>query len=114
MLILDGILGKKIGMTQLFSQEGKVVPVTAINIAHCYVTQVKTAEKDGYNAVQVGILRDRYQRDNASGAISSDFLKHKKRYFLCLQEIKIEKKEQLEQAKVGAPVGPGFELGSVS
>ena len=48
-----GILGKKIGMTRIF-QDGKVVPVTVIEAGPCYVRQIKTKEKDGYNAVQVG------------------------------------------------------------
>lgn len=49
-----GILGKKLGMTQLFTEEGVVIPVTVVEAGPCAVTQVKTLEKDGYNAVQVG------------------------------------------------------------
>ncbi|MBU6351647.1 MAG: 50S ribosomal protein L3 [Chloroflexi bacterium] len=51
---MRGILGKKIGMTQLFDKSGAVIPVTIIEAGPCYVTQVKTAESDGYNAVQIG------------------------------------------------------------
>lgn len=51
---MKGILGKKVGMTQLFDENGVVVPVTVIEAGPCYVTQVKTAETDGYNAIQVG------------------------------------------------------------
>lgn len=51
---MKGILGKKVGMTQLFDENGVVVPVTVIEAGPCYVTQVKTVEKDGYNAIQVG------------------------------------------------------------
>ncbi len=51
--MLQGILGKKIGMTQLF-REGQEVVVTAIEAGPCVITQVKTDEKDGYNAVQLG------------------------------------------------------------
>lgn len=47
------ILGKKLGMTQVFTNEGLVVPVTVIEAGPCYVAQVKTAEKDGYSAVQL-------------------------------------------------------------
>ena len=51
---MRGILGRKVGMTQLFDKSGAVVPVTIIEAGPCYVTQVKTAETDGYNAVQIG------------------------------------------------------------
>ncbi|MCC7228819.1 MAG: 50S ribosomal protein L3 [Fimbriimonadaceae bacterium] len=52
--MISGILGTKIGMTHLFTEEGKMVPVTVIQAGPVYVTQVKTEETDGYNAVQVG------------------------------------------------------------
>jgi large subunit ribosomal protein L3 len=51
---MKGILGKKLGMTQLFTEEGKVVPVTVIEAGPCVVIQKKTAGTDGYNAIQVG------------------------------------------------------------
>lgn len=51
---MKGLMGKKIGMTQVFDETGLVVPVTVINVASNTVTQIKTAETDGYNAVQVG------------------------------------------------------------
>ena len=51
---MKGILGKKIGMTQIFTEEGIVVPVTVVEAGPNVVTQVKTVEKDGYNAIQVG------------------------------------------------------------
>ena len=52
--MLQGFLGKKIGMTQLFREEGRVVPVTVIEAGPCVVTQVKTKETDGYEAIQLG------------------------------------------------------------
>jgi len=51
---MKGILGKKLGMTQIFTEEGIVIPVTVIEAGPNVVTQVKTVEKDGYNAIQVG------------------------------------------------------------
>ena len=51
---MPGLLGKKIGMTSVFSAEGKNVPCTVIEVGPCVVTQVKTLEKDGYTAVQLG------------------------------------------------------------
>lgn len=49
-----GIIGKKIGMTQIFDEKGKVIPVTVVEAGPCVITQKKTVETDGYNAVQVG------------------------------------------------------------
>ncbi len=49
-----GLIGKKIGMTQLFDDNGKVIPVTVLEVGPCAVVQKKTAEKDGYDAVQLG------------------------------------------------------------
>ncbi len=49
-----GIIGKKIGMTQIFTENGTVVPVTVVQAGPCVVTQKKTVESDGYNAIQIG------------------------------------------------------------
>jgi len=51
-----GILGKKIGMTQVFNADGQVVPVTLVKVGPCVVTQRKTPTNDGYDAVQLGLL----------------------------------------------------------
>ena len=57
-----GIIGKKIGMTQIFDEKGKVIPVTVIEAGPCVVTQKKTVENDGYNAVQIGFGDQKPQR----------------------------------------------------
>ena len=49
-----GLLGNKIGMTQIFDESGKIIPVTVLKIGPCIITQVKTVLKDGYNAIQIG------------------------------------------------------------
>ena len=49
-----GIIGKKIGMTQVFSDNGAVIPVTVVQAGPCVVVQKKTVESDGYNAIQIG------------------------------------------------------------
>ena len=51
---MKGIIGKKVGMTQVFGEDGQVVPVTVIQAGPCYVTQIRSEEKDGYKAVQLG------------------------------------------------------------
>lgn len=50
---MPGLIGKKIGMTSVFSAEGKNIPCTVIEVGPCVVTQIKTIEKDGYNAIQL-------------------------------------------------------------
>ena len=49
-----GLLGRKVGMTQIFDKDGKIIPVTVLEAGPCHVLQVRTAERDGYEAVQVG------------------------------------------------------------
>ena len=53
---MPGLLGKKIGMTSVFSADGKNVPCTVIEVGPCVVTQIKTVEKDGYEALQLGFV----------------------------------------------------------
>jgi large subunit ribosomal protein L3 len=52
-----GLLGNKIGMTQIFDETGNIIPVTILKVGPCVVTQVKTEAKDGYNSIQVGYSR---------------------------------------------------------
>lgn len=59
-----GLIGKKIGMTQLFDEQGNVVPVTVIEAGPCPVVQKKTVENDGYEAVQLGFQDVKAQRVN--------------------------------------------------
>jgi large subunit ribosomal protein L3 len=51
---MKGMIGKKVGMTQIFDEQGNVVPVTVIEAGPCYVTQVRSEDRDGYKAVQLG------------------------------------------------------------
>ena len=53
---MKSILGKKIGMTQIFAEDGSVIPVTVVEAGPMFVTQVKTVENDGYNAIQCGYV----------------------------------------------------------
>lgn len=61
---MKAILGKKIGMTQMFSPEGKAVPVTVIEAGPCVVVQTKTTDNDGYEAIQVGFDEIKETRSN--------------------------------------------------
>lgn len=65
---MKGILGRKAGMTQVFTKEGKVIPVTVIEVEPNVVTQVKTKETDGYNAIQLGYM-DRKEKNATKASI---------------------------------------------
>lgn len=54
--MIHGLIGKKVGMTQIFAEDGSLVPVTVIQAGPCLVVQKKTAENDGYNVVQIGLV----------------------------------------------------------
>ena len=63
------ILGKKLGMSQLFGKDGKSVPVTVVEAGPCYVTQIRTQEKDGYEAVQVGFGQAKHTKKPRQGHV---------------------------------------------
>jgi len=52
--VIEGLLGRKIGMTQVFGPTGEVIPVTVLEVGPCVVTQIRTRDRDGYEAVQIG------------------------------------------------------------
>ncbi|MFN5460147.1 MAG: 50S ribosomal protein L3 [Bacteroidota bacterium] len=70
---MSGIIGKKIGMTSFFGANGKYIPCTIIEAGPCVVTQVKTKEKDGYDAVQLSY--DEKKEKNTSSAMKGHFAK---------------------------------------
>ena len=89
-----GIIGKKIGMTQIFDQIGNVIPVTLIEAGPCVVAQKKTVEKDGYNALQLGFdeVKDKHLNKAEQGHFAKanlPFKKHLKEFRLedCSKEV---------------------------
>jgi large subunit ribosomal protein L3 len=60
--MIHGLIGKKVGMTQIFREDGRVVPVTVVKAGPCLVVQKKTADRDGYEAVQIGLVEERPAR----------------------------------------------------
>ena len=61
---MKGILGKKVGMTQVFTEEGKLIPVTVISVEPNVVTQIKTKDNDGYEAIQLGFETIKEKKSN--------------------------------------------------
>ncbi|MGC2310186.1 MAG: 50S ribosomal protein L3 [Candidatus Babeliaceae bacterium] len=81
--MINGVWGKKIGMTQVFSEDHKVIPVTVIDVSDWLITQIKTQENAGYNAVQVGYLRKKYKGQD----FSAQWLKDLNKYFSVVKEV---------------------------
>ena len=89
-----GILGKKLAMSQLFDDEGRAVPVTLIEAGPCRITQLKSADTDGYAAVQLGfqLIREKLINKPAKGHLSKsgdDLLRH-------LREYRVENSSEFE------------------
>ena len=83
-----GILGKKIGMTRVYAQDGTALGVTVLEAGPCYVTQRKTVEKEGYNAIQVGFDAKKDSRVNKP--LAGHFKSAGKGSFYNLQEFRVE------------------------
>lgn len=102
-----GLIGKKLGMTQIFDEQGKVIPVTVIEAGPCVVAQVKTVETDGYNAIQLGFGDVKESKINKpeKGHFAKAGLEAKKH----LREFRLE---SVEGVKVGDEVkADAFEAG---
>lgn len=91
-----GIIGKKIGMTQIFDENGVVIPVTVVEAGPCVVAQVKTMETDGYEAIQLGFgeVKDKHINKPEKGHFTKNNLTAKKH----LREFRLE---TIENIKVG-------------
>jgi len=88
---MKAILGKKIGMTQIFSEEGQAIPVTVIQAGPCVVVQTKTVNTDGYNAIQVGFGEQKESRFNKP--LKGHFNKAKVKPLRYLREFRIDNVE---------------------
>lgn len=96
---MHGIIGKKIGMTRIFSEEGRAIPVTVIEAGPCVVVQVKTQKKEGYNAVQIGFGEKR--KKLVSLPLLGHFEKAKVEPKRVLKEIRTD---QVDKLKVGQEI----------
>jgi len=119
---MPGILGKKLGMTNIFNAEGDLVPVTIINADPCKIISIKTKEKDGYNAVQLGYgerkekniskpVLGQYKKNNLKPALAlREFKGFDMNTLKIGDEIKVEMFSEGELIKVrGTTKGKGFQ-----
>jgi large subunit ribosomal protein L3 len=93
-----GLLGNKIGMTQIFDQSGNIIPVTILKVGPCIVTQIKTKVKDGYDAIQVGYSY------SSNKSLTQPQLGH-------LQKSNIQPLKYLKEFRIDSP--NKFEIGQV-
>lgn len=104
---IHGLLGKKIGMTQIFLENGRVENVTAIQVGPCLVTQIKSKDKDGYESVQLGFEPTRKMNKPQSGHLRKTG--QTETTFRVLREFKADDYEELE---IGQEINVGlFETG---
>src|SRR5579864_7795864 len=86
---VSGILGKKIGMTQLFDEKGDVHPVTVLKAGPCVITQLKTMAKDGYDAAQIGYV-DFIKASKVNKAMTGHFAKSNVPPVKMIKEVSVE------------------------
>lgn len=93
-----GLIGKKLGMTQIFDNQGKVIPVTVIQVGPCTVVQKKTMEKDGYKAIQLGF--EEIAERKVKKPVLGHFKKHNVQNFRYLREFRIEEIDEFNEGQV--------------
>jgi len=89
-----GILGKKLGTTRVFRENGQSIPVSALEVGPCYIIQVKRTEKDGYNAIQIGFQPRKKERLNKP--LSGHYRAAGKGGFTFLRELRVDDLEPYE------------------
>jgi len=105
---VNGIIGKKVGMTRIFDERGRNIPVTVIEAGPCFVTQIKTDETDGYTAVQVGFDEVREK------IITKPELGHLKGAGKVLRTLKEFRLDEVNDLKVGDEINVDiFEKGDI-
>jgi len=94
-MAVHGILGKKVGMTQIFLSDGAAVPVTVVQAGPCLVVQRKTPEKDGYEAIQIGLVESRPDR-RANQPLRGRFEKAGVAPMRTLAEVRLDSGDELK------------------
>jgi large subunit ribosomal protein L3 len=111
--MVNGILGKKIGMTQIFDDRGEVHPVTVLQAGPCVITQIKRATKDGYESAQIGLV-EFVKGKNVSKAMQGHFGKHNLPPVKFMREVALESTPEAAAASAerNAEAGEGNANGS--
>lgn len=93
-----GLLGKKVGMTQLFDSNGNVVPVTIIQAGPCRVIHRKNKEKHGYDSIQLGF--EEIAEKKVANPLKGHFKKHNSPYYRYLKEVKLKLYTDIEEGEI--------------
>ena len=101
-----GIVGKKIGMTQIFAEDGRLIPVTVIQAGPCPVVQKKTVEKDGYEAIQVGF--DEYAENRAKKLVNKPMAGHFEKWGVVSLRFRSIMQRPFQNRKTSCPVRRTF------
>jgi large subunit ribosomal protein L3 len=96
---MKGIIGRKLGMAQIFDENGQVIPVTVIQAGPCYVTQVRTEDNDGYKAVQLG-FEELQPRSNGASRLNKPAQGHLKRGSLSLPDLRVLREFRVKEIDV--------------
>uniref|UniRef100_A0A832EI05 Large ribosomal subunit protein uL3 n=1 Tax=Desulfacinum infernum TaxID=35837 RepID=A0A832EI05_9BACT len=96
--MVKALLGRKLGMTQVFAEDGSVVPVTVVQAGPCVVTQVKVPARDGYSAVQIGFGEQKEKK--VTRPLKGHLDKVGKGYFRILREVRVENPDEFEPGQV--------------
>lgn len=93
--MVNKLIGKKLGMTRYFVEEGRSVPVTLVETGPCVVVQKKTVEKDGYEAIQVG-FQFQGKKHRVSKPLQGHFSKSGDKFFRYLRELRVDRADEFE------------------
>jgi len=102
---MKGLIGRKLGMTQIFTDEGNMIPVTVLEVGPCYVTQIKTPEADGYAAVQIGF--DETKEKRLTGGVRGHIKKANVPAVRAMREFRLLP-EELSEFKLGQKILADF------
>ena len=111
-MAVTGILGKKIGMTQVFDEKGEVHPITVLQAGPCVITQLKTAAKDGYDAAQIGLV-EFVKASKVTKPQAGHFAKHDVPPVRLIREVPVEtatkpaSRRRVERQRQGRRQDPG-------
>jgi large subunit ribosomal protein L3 len=99
---MKGIIGKKVGMSQVFDEQGNVTPVTVIQAGPCFVTQIRTAERDGYSAIQLGF--EEVNAEKLAGGERGHLVKRSMPALRHLREFRVKNVDVEEGQRIAADI----------
>jgi large subunit ribosomal protein L3 len=103
-MAVTGLLGKKIGMTQVFDEKGEVHPITVLQAGPCVITQLKTLAKDGYDAAQIGLV-EFVKSSKVNKPMAGHFAKTNVAPVKLIKEVPVEIAAQTDEGGVGVKAG---------